>query len=251
MSINGPERTEEFMKAPVFSPGCTRQPGKRHLHTDGIKNQSNLAAVVDFASRLGFPSETLIVQDCVANPNRTDITNPESHHELNAPGDLISTTLVEPFDIGLVNELVRFILSFSGVTVELEHVIGKVDSASSIWRDSQGFKPARLDLRGLKFTIPDHFPIEYHLAYDIRGGEVAPHLNILMTETLACGLMIGTWYNFGGWRLRSNRFARAEGIYELVEDDHDRFCRYCKAKDYRGETRVVAEWILGIWTSPW
>ena len=234
-----------------FPQGCTRTPGKRHLHVDGAQNIRDLETIQAFADELGYPSEILFVKECLENEHRTDIPDKKGHHEPNLPGDLISTTLVEPFDEFAVSRLIKFILQFlQGVTVELEHVIGAApDDAPCVWQDWRRVEPVEFDFERIRHTSPDFDPVEYHLALDAPRPEDAPELENLMAETLRAGIMVGTWYNFGGKRLRSNRFAQTDGIVPLVEGDYAKFQEMCRQNGWEGHTRVVAELVLGIWTS--
>lgn len=241
---------------PVFTPGCTRTPGLRHLHVDGA-NPADLNAIINRAGELGYPSETLLVVGCTENHDRTDVVSAEGHHEINHPGDVISTTLVEPFNCEAINKLVRFILCFPGVTIELEHVVDHIGldvEGGSLWYDPRRVEAIALDLQGINYTSPQFLPIEYHHALDLPDSVTPPELEGWMEDTLSAGIMVGTWYAFqrpGQLALRSNVFTGTEGIRERVEREHAAFRQLCERKRWDGfPIRTVAERVLGIWSSP-
>ncbi len=157
--------------------------------------------------------------------------------------------------IAVVERLLEFVADQPGAVVELERVVGVLESGG-VWRDANPpliANPTALSAEVLQdFERRPSSPIEIHHSIDIPKSSESRELDCVVTID-----QLPTWPNLGGWFLfehgefwsfRSSEFARGMDEYHYAASlGQRRLEEFLADLGCPHELRTLVEHVLGIW----
>ena len=270
-------------------PGLSHRLDSIHLHVDGAQAKD---LIHDFAAeqrRHGRTTEIASIERALAGPQRQDLPGT---YRLHTPGstaveelDYFSTTSLysgptcpdrsaRQSIASVVNDLLgefdARVDDTSGIVVELERVVGTVDSVGTV--ALSGELALRNDVK--EDLLADLFfspfdgasgkpgaraaAYEYHFSIDIARPDLHHPIPLerMMAISQQAGLRIGGWFMFRDperWAYRSNSF-ESEVSHRLLKDRWQRLRDKLSSDSIpalrNARLRLLAEEALAVWKTP-
>jgi hypothetical protein len=245
----------ELYRTPGLVHEFFSQAGSLHLHVDGGDDPHLALEIVLRLEREGCLGKVNKVKASVAGPQRALL--PETY-ESHTP----ATAGVEQFEyfatawlpsrekaVEVLSQIIKSLQSRTGVVVEVERVIARVDTADE-WipmKANNAIAPIRSQEVGWEASAT--LPFEIHHGIDLPLDS-SLSLEDLLKDTTTLGLVVGGWFSFtrrGQLSYRSNAFSQAVGLKELVFKEHQILSDYLRGRGLSCRVRTVVEEVLGVW----
>jgi hypothetical protein len=248
--------SSEPYRSPDLPRGTFSEPGNLHVHVDGGGDVAIVERLLHRLERLGVKGKITKILDSVAGPQRLLLPDIYASH---TPG----TGGVEAFEyfstisagsrgqaIELLRHLLPEVLAHSGLVVEVERVIARVDPAGRLIRADLA-PLERITREDVGIVASPTLAFEIHHAFDVRDGTKAPALSDLARDAERVGISTGGWFRFAKGDVvayRSNAFSDGANLTAIVEAEHAALREHLAASGLdAGTRRTVVEEVLGIW----
>lgn len=248
---------ETGYRSPGLLHGYFRRLGNLHLHVDGGGEPGLIMKILKELESDNTMVKLNVISNALAGPQRQILPEVYASHTPRAGSlekfEYFSTIQVETRDraIGTLRRALQLIGQRSGIVIELEHVVARIENGRWSSIDHDQMVPIESDELG--FDLAATLPFEIHHAVQIMRDHPPLTLAQLHKESIELGLRVGGWFEFikdKAWAYRSNAFAAAAEVEGHARTSHQVLDKYLKRRGWDYELWTMVEHLIAVLRTP-